>query len=317
MRASRVFLIIHEADIRRAAAVLCRHSELELEDPPHNGVGEPWHSQAEILSSMRRRIEEALRFLGRHDDSARGRQPEDDTGDAAENEPMLQGIEERIERFKEKRDRLKEAIGRLETMTADVRKLLDLDIGVDAAASTELLYLTLGLVPNARWKRLTVALARTPALVLPLIIEADYRLIAAAAGRNHAAVVLKILQSIGFRELTLPENRSGPAIELLPQLEGRLAEQKVRLALLNRKFAGFAKAWRGRLNALQRKVQGELDRVERIGRHRRTGSFYSVEGQLARGPSEPAAFDLVREVRDNLQHPYTILMIPLEATGEA
>jgi vacuolar-type H+-ATPase subunit I/STV1 len=152
-------------------------------------------------------------------------------------------------------------------------------------------------------------------VVLPLTIKKNQRLVAAAACRDESAVIGRILKSIGFRELSLPEDRSGTATEVLPQLEGRLKAQTERLALLHHEIEGAAGRWRSALTALRRKVQAELDRVERIGRHRRTGSFYSVEGYLAKRPSEQSAFDLIQEMHDSLQHPHSIFMVPEGVRG--
>lgn len=319
MSGSRLFLIVHEADIHKAAAVLCRHPELALHSSGKGDAEGAWQAQTETLSEMSRRIDRALEFIDKHAASQGERKPADLPADAAANEPMLQQIEIGIQRFRKRENRLEESIRRLKTMAADVRKLLDLNIDVGLARSSGLLFLVLGLVPNAQWQRLNVALERTPALVLSLAIEANQRLVAAAACRNEAAVIRRILQSIGFRELSLPEHRSGTATELLPQLEGRLKAQTERLALLHRELHREIESgkgqWRSALTALRRKVQDELDRVERIGCHRRTGSFYSVEGYLAKRPSEQAAFDLIREIRGSLQHPHTIFMIPEGVTG--
>ena len=314
MSGSRLFLVVHEADIHKAAAVLCGHPELTLHSSGKDEADGAWQAQAETLSEMRRRVDRALEFIDKYAASQGERKPVDLPADAAANEPMLQQIETGIQRFRKRQGRLEESIRRLKTMAADVRKLLDLNIDVGLARSTGLLFLVLGLVPNAKWQRLNVALARTPAVVLPLAIEKNQRLVAAAACRDEAAVIRRILQSIGFRELSLPEHRSGTATELLPQLEGRLKAQSERHALLHRELhreiEGATGHWRSALTALRRKVQAELDRVERIVRHRRTGSFYSVEGYLAKRPSEQAAFDLIQEMHDSLQHPHTIFMIP-------
>ena len=319
MSGSRLFMVIHEADIQEAAAVLCRHPELALHSSGKDDAEDTWQTQAETLSEMRRRIDRALEFIDKHAASQGVRAPADLPADAAANEPMLQQIETGIQRFRKQRRSLEESIRRLKTMAADVRKLLELNMDVGLARSTGLLFLVLGLIPNAQWQRLSVALARTPALVLPLAIEEDQRLVAAASRRDEAAVIRRILQSIGFRELSLPEHRSGTATELLPQLEGRLKAQTERLALLHRELhreiEGGKGQWRSALTALRRKVQAELDRAERIGRHRRTGSFYSVEGYLPKRPSEQAAFDLIQEMHDRLQHPHTILMVPEEVSG--
>jgi len=314
MSDSRLFFVIHQEDIRNAATVLHRHPELRLQKPQESDDENPWQRQAEALTETLQRIEAAMQFLGDRGEADRSRPSL--SADAEKNETRLNEIEETIARLEAKRQALEEEIEKRQAEITDVRRLEGLEVGVAEIRATEFLFLLMGRMPNDQWKRLTVALSRMPALILPLVAEKDHRLVAAAADRRHAAVLQKVLESVRFRSLNLPDNVAGKAVDILPQLKGRLEEKMEALAILNREVERIAAKWSDWLAALHHETRKERELVERISRHRRTGPFYSIEGRLPVQSFRSSAFDLLQEVRDVLQHPYTIFMIPMKETRQ-
>jgi len=308
MSGSRLFIVVHRSDIRSAAAVLSRHPELQLQPTPPMGQENPWRSQAEKLTELRKRVESIQHFLGRYVDPSDENPQNGPPHDSDDDEARLQKLEKTIAQFRRKRRRLQEKFERLDTRVRDVRRLEALAVAFDEVHRIEFLHLILAAIPNEQWKRLTVALARTPAVILPLAAEENHRLIAAAADRNHAAVLQRVLQSVRFRSLDLPGEDAGTPVDMLPKLKGRLEEEKEALAVLDRQVERCSRRWTGWLAEFRQRIEDEFEVVDRISRHRCIEPFYSVEGRLAVWPSHKAAFELVREVRATLQHPYTIFI---------
>lgn len=123
-----------------------------------------------------------------------------------------------------------------------------------------------------------LTLFKIPLIIIPFADTDDRLLVAAATNRDNGSVLDQAMRSVFLDPLTLPDNLKGIPINLLPEIEDRLARENQRMADLEKRQQEQNLKWGAKLSAVKKRIITNLKVARTIIRYPRHRNTFLVSG---------------------------------------
>lgn len=308
----QISITIDPRDAGRLGVILARSNGLKLEQPTQDSeVPDNWQNMLGSVRDMMERVDKYCSFLGvekkiRQDLNKNESSPEDTLQSAG---AVLDELGKQINSLRDESDKLDDREKENACFREGLEALKGVDIALDDLKDTDHMKFILGLIPIARWGRLSVPMARTSFVILPIQrVRNDQQLVVAAAHPVDADIVNQILRSVDCQLLALPDTATGSPAEELERLLEKGQEIERQTENLGQRKRQLSVQWAGRLQAMRQRLALIRRGLECVHRY----VHWAAECCSCRGSAAPeTARPLARRLDAIAEHPRIIFI-----TGE-
>lgn len=305
----QISISIDPRDAGRIGVILARCNGLKLQQPAQDSeVPVNWQNMLVSVRDIVERIDKYCSFLGvekkiRSDIHKNESSPEDTLQSAG---AVLDELGKEINSLCDEGDKLEDRKKENACFRRGLEALQGVDIALDDLEDTDHMKFILGLIPIAKWMRLSVPMARTSFVILPIQRTRDeQQLVLAAAHPINADVVNQILRSADCQLLALPDTATGSPTEELERLLAKEQEIERQMENWGQRKRELSVQWAGRLQTMRQQlalIRRGLECVHRYG-------HWAAEGCSCRGSAAPeTARPLVRRLDAIAEHPRIIFI---------
>jgi V/A-type H+-transporting ATPase subunit I len=198
--------------------------------------------------------------------------------DLEEVAPLVDGIEEEVERASEQISEQMKQLEELQNILDQLEPIADVDADIRSLRSPQYTYSLLGLIPVANIDRLETSLERIPFVLLTLHEDERKAVVWLTASRRHADILERAARSAYLNPLYLPETYQGTPAEIIKKINDDIIRVQQEISEGRSILAKVRDERREQLQILMWKVRTSRILTGAIGRYGQLRYTYVILG---------------------------------------
>ncbi|MBC7236275.1 MAG: hypothetical protein H5T69_10570 [Chloroflexi bacterium] len=295
---AEVDIFVYDEDIEQVAQTVARLGVMHLMDV--NTLGEwardvdtEWRGRASGYQGQERRILRLMETLGIEDQPRPCEGRLDPAEDLASIEKELGEIEKQVQHLQQQYEALQEEHHHWELTMRSLETLAPLSVSISDLRQMQYLHLVAGTMPIENLARLEASLFRIPYAIVPLYRYNGRVLIFAFSAQEHSAILDRALESAFLDPLSLPEEFTGSAQEVLEQVRARQKVVETRMRELEAERRQLAERLEPVLLPMLTRVRRDATIAGAMARFGHRGRVYLIAGWVPK--------DRVDELRSQVE----------------
>jgi V/A-type H+-transporting ATPase subunit I len=280
---SEVDIFVYDEQVEAVAQAVARLGVMHLAEEKAlgqwaTGGDNEWTGRANQYNNQERRVLDLMAQLGIEEKPGVCPERLDPREDVGRIERDLQEIEGRMGKLREREADLRRALDRWHLVARSMERLAPIWISLSELRQLEHLHLVAGTIPTENIARLEASLFRIPYTIIPVHRYGDRSLVFAFCAQEHGPILDRALDSAFLEPLSLPEEFSGTAQEVLEQViieEGRGQDD---LDEVHAGYRAIAREVASNLLAMLVRIRGDLAVAEAMAHLGHREHVYLIAG---------------------------------------